>query len=384
MKKQQGKPTIEEHQNQYNWDAFDIRYYRDLDFDDIQDSILAYTKKRTISLEEATSTPYFSKAYIHTDGKLLRLDQIGTRGVPSQVYIEYSSNLPVKALEYYLGINPHGKRITLGGELSREWDYKYDENGRLIEMTEHTYPDLAFTYRYTNHLYLHRFYEYDQDGLLRTYQLVEGLSISGKPWQKNKVIIYNREKAKILSNNTVSKVALISKNQLGKNTNLFRFGGLPPREVFIPVCPKCNENPAYIGLVDLSKPLQKKRISLNHIPIFFCLKCMENQTISMRQAQHQILDGNIKVFPETDFSFVNSSDEETNETAFVKLGGFPNWIQNEEYPKCNECSNPMIFVCQIESNEHLYNGQDALMFGDLGKLYVFACCNSVTTIMQCY
>ena len=70
--------------------------------------------------------------------------------------------------------------------------------------------------------------------------------------------------------------------------------------------------------------------------------------------------------------------------ALVKLGGIPDWIQDEEHPSCVECGNLMVFVSQINSDETVVRGSRVLMFGDVGRLYTFVCCNMVTSIMQCY
>lgn len=50
-----------------------------------------------------------------------------------------------------------------------------------------------------------------------------------------------------------------------------------------------------------------------------------------------------------------------------KLGGWPNWIQNVEYPNCPRCGKPMQFVFQLTG--------DALpfMFGDMGIGYITQC-----------
>jgi hypothetical protein len=39
---------------------------------------------------------------------------------------------------------------------------------------------------------------------------------------------------------------------------------------------------------------------------------------------------------------------------------------------------------EIQTNEELSNNIDTLVFGDDGKLYVFSCCNNITTIPRWY
>jgi uncharacterized protein YwqG len=78
-----------------------------------------------------------------------------------------------------------------------------------------------------------------------------------------------------------------------------------------------------------------------------------------------------------------------------KLGGKPDWIQNDEVPGCSHCGKGMTFVAQIDSIEHdsRHNplGRDCLgeqdyMFGDVGMIYVFFCfeCCHPACVHQCY
>src|SRR4051812_8084386 len=65
----------------------------------------------------------------------------------------------------------------------------------------------------------------------------------------------------------------------------------------------------------------------------------------------------------------------------TKLGGKPDWIQGEETPECPDCSEPMIFVAQVDSIDGnaeanhlpLNTGKTLFMFGDAGMIYVFYC-----------
>jgi hypothetical protein len=85
----------------------------------------------------------------------------------------------------------------------------------------------------------------------------------------------------------------------------------------------------------------------------------------------------------------------------TKLGGDPYWLQSDERPKCPCCNQPMIFVAQIDSIEHMgsnvpsgLNAQNrsALrkdqqwMFGDVGMIYVFFCfdCMETRSVFQCH
>lgn len=53
-----------------------------------------------------------------------------------------------------------------------------------------------------------------------------------------------------------------------------------------------------------------------------------------------------------------------------KLGGWPYWIQNVEYPSCSECGETMEFVLQIDSEINVPK-----MFGDSGAGHLSRCPN---------
>lgn len=75
---------------------------------------------------------------------------------------------------------------------------------------------------------------------------------------------------------------------------------------------------------------------------------------------------------------------------FIRLGGEPEWIQNEDRPFCEECDNDMALFAQFKSlpadlakaNSEL----NAYVFGDQGALYVFTCptCSTFKTEWQCH
>lgn len=79
----------------------------------------------------------------------------------------------------------------------------------------------------------------------------------------------------------------------------------------------------------------------------------------------------------------------------TKLGGDPDWIQNDETPECDFCGEHMTFVGQINSIEHdsKHNpmrqdafGHQDYMFGDVGMIYVFYCfeCGESKSVAQTY
>jgi uncharacterized protein YwqG len=51
-----------------------------------------------------------------------------------------------------------------------------------------------------------------------------------------------------------------------------------------------------------------------------------------------------------------------------KLSGYPDWVQDVEYPNCPECQRRMQFVFQIDSNDNL-----PIMFGDMGCGHITQC-----------
>ena len=79
----------------------------------------------------------------------------------------------------------------------------------------------------------------------------------------------------------------------------------------------------------------------------------------------------------------------------TKLGGKPDWDQNDETPECPDCGAPMTFVAQVDSVEHqsklnphsvnALSDDQKWMFGDVGMIYVFFClgCNTTSSVFQC-
>jgi uncharacterized protein YwqG len=78
-----------------------------------------------------------------------------------------------------------------------------------------------------------------------------------------------------------------------------------------------------------------------------------------------------------------------------KLGGQPDWEQNDETPRCPDCGETMTFVGQIDSVEHesktnphavnALSPDQQYMFGDVGLIYVFFCfeCSRPAALFQC-
>ena len=74
---------------------------------------------------------------------------------------------------------------------------------------------------------------------------------------------------------------------------------------------------------------------------------------------------------------------------FVKIGGQPDWIQDEDYPICEECDCNMALLMQLRSlpyeltNEH--KQLRAFIFPGGGNIYLFKCpkCSSLRGTLQC-
>jgi hypothetical protein len=79
----------------------------------------------------------------------------------------------------------------------------------------------------------------------------------------------------------------------------------------------------------------------------------------------------------------------------TKLGGVPDWEQEEDVPICDSCRKKMSFVAQIDSVEHDWDtnphsvdacsDRQKWMFGDVGLIYVFFCfpCLHTKSVFQC-
>ncbi len=79
----------------------------------------------------------------------------------------------------------------------------------------------------------------------------------------------------------------------------------------------------------------------------------------------------------------------------TKLGGGPDWVQNDRVPVCEGCKKKMTFVAQIDSVEHQWetnphsvpasSKDQKWMFGDVGMIYVFFCLDWLETksVFQC-
>lgn len=62
-----------------------------------------------------------------------------------------------------------------------------------------------------------------------------------------------------------------------------------------------------------------------------------------------------------------------------KIGGQPDWVQNDETPGCAECFREMTFYGQLDCLG------DTVSLGDCGRIFVFVCLDCLTTqsVLQC-
>lgn len=67
-----------------------------------------------------------------------------------------------------------------------------------------------------------------------------------------------------------------------------------------------------------------------------------------------------------------------------RVGGYPAWIQDAEYPDCRDCGAPMPFVLQLDSDLPTADGGEWL-WGSGGIAYVFWCdsCRVSAALWQC-
>jgi hypothetical protein len=234
-------------------------------------------------------------------------------------------------------------------------------------------------------------FEYDAKGLVKVYKRKfafhppSDLPIpDGDEW-----LSYDREHEELLAKSTVSKAGYISVIRKPKKSVPFsRKYYAISTDTAVPICPTCRLHMDYIGFVDLKDYRIQRKSLLEKIPIFFCFKCLQWETYTFDFKSNSGFEAlkvsDLRLFPESDLDFVKSTDEERSKQALFKVGGIPDWIQNEEWPTCPKCKNKMLFVCQISTDETISNGEYSQAFGDSGKLYVFTCCEYVSTNMQCF
>lgn len=76
------------------------------------------------------------------------------------------------------------------------------------------------------------------------------------------------------------------------------------------------------------------------------------------------------------------ADAPTQEPILGRLGGAPDWLQNDETPVCPRCSTRMTFTAQLEEG---HDHTTSANFGGGGIGYVFSCgpCAQAAFLWQC-
>lgn len=365
------QPDIEKYRKTFSSDKCNIKYYPDLEYLDIYDDIRKASKKKSKSLEEIT-TPYYSIGYF-LDNKLVRIDNVGT-GIPKETYIIWESESIKEVHEFFLGWYS-GKRISNKTQASSSWFYSY-QNGLLKKILWIMYEDR----KYFDHgeMKVTFDYEYDNKGPLFIRKTVMG---TGKLWKEPQVdIIYDREKEKFLKTCTITKSSLIGTE--GKESDGIINFKLQDNQKTCG-CRTCGKLLSYIATISLlDKRFNLDNIQIQRVPVLYCFDCLESQSYNISGLK--ILVQNETAFTEKRYRFKKETDEEILQDSFLKLGGQPFWIQQDEHPNCQTCEKTMKFIIEINTDESLTNGIDTLAFGDSGKLYAFACCDNIVIIPQWY
>ncbi len=364
-------PDIETYRKAFPTDNCEIKYYPELDFLDISDDIKKLNKKKSKALKEI-ATPYHSIGFFLND-KLIRIDNVGA-GIPKETHIVWENDLIKEAHEFYLGMR-WGKKISNKLQLSSSWFYTY-QNGLTKKVVWVDYEDR----KYYDHgeMKVTYDYEYDSKGLLLIRQTVMG---TGKLWKEPQIqISYDREREIFLKTCTLTKSPLIS-TESKVTDSVINFNVDNTSKTCN--CKKCGKPLSFIATINLlDKRFNLSNIEITNLSILHCFECLETQNYNAIGLDIPVK--NKTAFTETTYKFKRVTDEEILESAFLKAGGQPIWIQQDEHPKCVSCSKTMKFIIEIKTDEALTNGVNTLAFGDSGKLYVFACCDNVTTRPQWY
>jgi hypothetical protein len=381
------KTKISSFRNRYDWQALEKRYYDNLDFINYFEKPEKIRRKKQILESEVSNRKYYSICYLTDEGYVVRIDKVGGY-MPTETHLIWQKQNLIEVYEFALGDRGMTKVYTQPQPVNY-WTYKYDDQGLVSQIFMVDFEDFTYYAHGKNELRIR--YEYDQNGLARSYRQLFNFPpplYRPEPVYKE-FLFYDRDYQDTLSKSTVCKTPYRSTCRKPKKAVLFK------RQIYtlalkkVPVCPKCGEAMDYVGYVDLRDPRIKKKSSLVDIPIFFCFNCLQWETFTFdfqnKPNFKDVQENDIRLFPEAEIDFIKATgkEEEDQNTSLVKIGGMPNWIQDEEWPICPDCKNKMLFVCQINTDENISNGKYCQVFGDSGMLYVFTCCKYISTVMQC-
>lgn len=371
------KYKIEDFRKLHNWNKLEKKYYSDLSFFvDLCENIVAIRRKKSIPKDDALKSYTYSICYFDESKKLIRVDELGNTPNPKETFLIYSNNNLTGAFTFRLGFH-YGRKVSKKIELFNLYNYEY-KIGKLISMVNVSFPDPDYWGNKGDEYRLR--YEYDKKGLLKIWKWS-----SAHPLLEEWVVIYDRERKKLLKTCTVSSSSYISKFRKTKKPPIFKREYYESSVKHLPICHKCKKSLSYLGYVNMIDERIKRKTNLQKIPAFYCFDCLEGSTFSLKsKSGFKAVAENPRLFPEQQIDFVRSNNKEDREEALVKVGGLPDWIQNDEWPNCGECKKAMIFVFQLNTSEEISNGKDVQSFGDSGKLYIFTHCQIVTSIVQYY
>lgn len=363
-------PKIETFRKTFQAEICAVKYYDELDFLDLFQNLNGIKRKKSKELKDITNTHcigYF------LDGKLIRIDSVGGQ-IPRETYLIYENENIKEAHEFFLG-SIQEKKIINTVDLHSSWFYFYENNVlnkiKWIHYEDRKYydhPELTSIYDY----------EYDAKGLLFIHQTIKGKAAFWRKPVISVATIYDRERELFLKECTITQSPLVNTiTNISDNVIDFKIHN----NTKSCSCFKCGKILTYIASINLlDKRFNSKKIFTTSLPILYCFDCLEDQEYKPVNLNREI--ENRKAFTEGNYKFKSSIVSEILIQAFLKIGGQPIWVQNDEHPKCSNCQGTMKFVMEMKTDEELTNGEEALVFGDDGKLYVFACCDFVKIISQ--
>jgi hypothetical protein len=374
--------------NRYDWQTLEMKYYEDLSFINYFEKPEKIRSKKQILQSEVAKRKFYSICYFDAGGYPIRIDNLGGY-MPTETHLVWENKNLIEVCEFALGYKGVTK-VKPKPHPIHYWSYIYDEQERTSRIFMICFEDHIYYAHDKDELRIR--YEYDQKGLAKSYKQLFNFpppTHQAKPIYDER-LVYDREYQEALANCTVSKIAYLSTHRKPKEVALFKRQIDAIELTEIPLCTKCNQLMDFVGYVDLRDSRIQKKSSLEIVPIFFCFDCLQWEIITFDFANksnfREVHENEMRVFPEAEIDFIKATgkEEEEQKKALVKIGGMPNWIQDEEWPVCPNCKNKMLFVCQVNTDESISNGKFSQAFGDSGTLYVFNCCKYVSTVMQCY
>ena len=352
-----------------DWTICEKKYFDSLTYIDLFDNLTFIQKNRVTGKQtedlNSCNVGYFS------GGQLLRIEIIKKGISQENTFLIWENGKLIKAYLFNLGYF-FGRPVNDGIRLRDTWDYEYYEN-RLIRLRHTSYKSKR--YNVSNDLYIDHKYEYDDEGLKFIYKSIT----NSKKLNILKGVLFDREIEKFLKTCTITKTPLTERKSK-ESDNVIDF---VVNQLKVANCQSCGQPMTHILSINLNdKRFNRNKIDLDSIPVLHCFDCLESQ--SYKPETLAVTPITSSSFTEQKFIFKRETNEEKEKNSLLKIGGQPNWIQNDEHPICECCNSSMKFIAEINTDENLTNGNAVLAFGDSGKLYIFACCDNVNCIPQWY